>query len=64
MLRLKAGDGDEHEDEASRAICESHRHPDPKSALANLRGEQIANFGEEPPLTCGKGKENQNAQQI
>ncbi len=48
---------------ASRAICESHRQPDPKPALANLRGKQIVNFGEEPPLTCGKRMENQNAQQ-
>ena len=43
---------------AARAICESHRPPGPISALANLRGEQIANFGEEPPLTCGKLMEN------
>ena len=48
---------------ASRAICESHRHPDQKSALANVRGKQIVNFGEEPPLTCGKRMENYHDQQ-
>ncbi len=41
----------------------TNRHPDSKPALANLRGEQIANFGEEPPLAYGKLMENQNAQQ-
>ncbi len=48
---------------ASRAICESHRHLDPHPALGNLLGGQIVNFDEDPPLACGKLMENYHDQQ-